>query len=123
MFPEAPKKIALYIKSMIMPEFGIKILAFEKNDIGKVLEKTGKASSEVIYIENGQKNSIRNLFCRWILCFISSRHLYRMPYSLHEKSGLVSIPFNPEKVMLFRKSLHFRRMLKSAPTGFLTEKC
>lgn len=34
---------------------------------------------------------------------ISSRHLYRMPYSLHEKSGLASIPFNPEKVLDFKK--------------------
>jgi len=34
---------------------------------------------------------------------ISSRHLYRMPYSLHEKSGLVSLPINPEKVMEFEK--------------------
>jgi DNA primase large subunit len=34
---------------------------------------------------------------------ISSRHLYRMPYSLHEKSGLVSRPFNPDKVLNFEK--------------------
>ena len=34
---------------------------------------------------------------------ISSRHMYRMPYSLHEKSGLVSLPFNPDKVMLFER--------------------
>ena len=30
---------------------------------------------------------------------ISSRHLYRMPYSLHEKSGLVSIPINPDEIL------------------------
>jgi DNA primase catalytic subunit len=34
---------------------------------------------------------------------ISSRHLYRMPYSLHEKSGLVSIPVNPETILDFKK--------------------
>ena len=34
---------------------------------------------------------------------ISSRHLYRMPYSLHEKSRLASRPFNPEKVLKFEK--------------------
>ena len=34
---------------------------------------------------------------------ISPRHLFRVPYSLHEKSGLVSMPFNPEKVLLFEK--------------------
>src|SRR3989344_7190915 len=36
---------------------------------------------------------------------ISSRHLYRMPYSLHEKSGLVSLPLDPDKVLEFEKSL------------------
>ena len=36
---------------------------------------------------------------------ISSRHLYRMPYSLHEKSGLVSLPIDPEKVMEFQKEM------------------
>ena len=34
---------------------------------------------------------------------ISSRHLYRMPYSLHEKSGLVSVPINPKNVLKFEK--------------------
>ena len=34
---------------------------------------------------------------------ISSRHLYRMPYSLHEKSGLVSIPIRAEDVLNFNK--------------------
>ncbi len=36
---------------------------------------------------------------------ISSRHLYRMPYSLHEKSGLVSLPIDPGKVLEFEKEM------------------
>lgn len=36
---------------------------------------------------------------------ISSRHLYRMPYSLHEKSGLVSVPINPDAVLQFEKEM------------------
>lgn len=36
---------------------------------------------------------------------ISSRHLYRMPYSLHEKSGLCSIPVAPEKILSFEKEM------------------
>jgi|TARA_Y100000310_G_scaffold340551_1_gene436692 hypothetical protein len=35
---------------------------------------------------------------------ISNRHLYRAPYSLHEKSGLASIPIDPDKVLEFTKS-------------------
>jgi hypothetical protein len=36
---------------------------------------------------------------------ISSRHLYRLVYSLHEKSGLVSIPFDPNKILHFSKEM------------------
>ncbi|MBN2111539.1 hypothetical protein JW707_00400 [Candidatus Woesearchaeota archaeon] len=36
---------------------------------------------------------------------IASRHLYRMPYSLHEKSGLASIPIDPENILKFEKSM------------------
>ncbi len=35
---------------------------------------------------------------------ISSRHLYRMPYSLHEKSGLASLPIEPNTILQFEKS-------------------
>lgn len=34
---------------------------------------------------------------------IAPRHLYRAPYSYHEKSGLVSVPIHPDKIMEFEK--------------------
>ena len=34
---------------------------------------------------------------------ISSRHMFRAPYSIHEKSGLVSIPIDPDKIDEFKK--------------------
>ncbi len=34
---------------------------------------------------------------------ISSRHMYRMPYSLHEKTGLVSVPFDIKHILKFDK--------------------
>lgn len=34
---------------------------------------------------------------------ISSRHMYRMPYSLHEKTGLVSVPFDIRHILKFEK--------------------
>ncbi|MCB1084411.1 MAG: hypothetical protein KDK61_08880, partial [Simkania sp.] len=34
---------------------------------------------------------------------IASRHLYRMPYSLHEKSGLISLPIGTEEILSFEK--------------------
>lgn len=34
---------------------------------------------------------------------LASRHLYRMAYSLHEKSGLASVPIGPDEILSFRK--------------------
>ena len=50
-----------------------------------------------------------NLFIDTLL--VSSRHLYRMAYSLHEKSGLVSMPIDPEKIIKFEKE-------QAKPDGF-----
>ncbi|MBN1646381.1 hypothetical protein JW868_05055 [Candidatus Woesearchaeota archaeon] len=35
---------------------------------------------------------------------IAPRHMYRMPYSLHEKSGLVSVPFSTKDILTFEKN-------------------
>jgi DNA-directed RNA polymerase subunit RPC12/RpoP len=53
---------------------------------------------------------------------ISSRHLYRMPYSLHEKSGLCSIPFNPQNVLKFEKKYAKAENLKVSSFRFLDRK-
>tara|TARA_Y100000310_G_scaffold206740_1_gene207172 strand:+ start:3450 stop:5039 length:1590 start_codon:yes stop_codon:yes gene_type:complete len=50
---------------------------------------------------------------------LSSRHLYRMPYSMHEKSGLVSIPVDVEKIMDFDKKQASPFNLKIPPFKFL----
>lgn len=50
---------------------------------------------------------------------ISSRHLYRMPYSLHEKSGLASRPFNPDKVLNFEKKFAEPSRIKVSKWRFL----
>ncbi|MGV8172016.1 MAG: DNA primase small subunit domain-containing protein [Candidatus Woesearchaeota archaeon] len=48
---------------------------------------------------------------------ISSRHMYRMPYSLHEKTGLVSVPFDIKHILKFDKSEGDRKNFK--PYKFL----
>lgn len=53
---------------------------------------------------------------------ISSRHLFRMPYSLHEKSGLVSIPFNPEKILAFEKKFAQPEIVKISKHIFVDRK-
>src|SRR3989344_586560 len=119
MFPDAPRKIALYIKHMILPEFGKSILELEKNDFGSILEKTGKKSSELLYEENKTKKFNPESILQMDTLLISPRHLYRMPYSMHEKSGLVSTPLNPEKVLLFRKEFALPKNVKISQYRFL----
>lgn len=53
---------------------------------------------------------------------ISSRHLYRGVYSFHEKSGLVSAPFNPEKIDKFKKKFCHPDNLKISKYRFLDRK-
>src|SRR3989338_1770233 len=50
---------------------------------------------------------------------ISSRHLFRMPYSLHEKSGLVSLPLNPDEVLNFKKEDADPKHIKISKFRFL----
>jgi len=50
---------------------------------------------------------------------ISSRHMYRMPYSLNEKSGLVSMPFNKDKILDFKKEYASMEKIKVSKHRFL----
>lgn len=46
---------------------------------------------------------------------ISSRHLYRMPYSLHEKTGMVSLPLDIKHILKFEKSEALPSKVKYSP--------
>ena len=110
LFPDAAKRIAYYIKENIKTELGKQILEFEKGAISNIKEKVNLSQEEVTRYEpneHGDKVAKLNVdhFLEIDTVLISSRHLYRMPYSLHEKSGLVSLPIDPEKVMEFQKEM------------------
>jgi len=107
-FPDAPRLIADYLADMIKEPLGKKIYEFEKKDIGRVIEKTGKTFDELVVEKRnklGEKHKILDAgaILKIDTVLISSRHLYRMPYSFHEKSGLVSIPISVEKILEFNK--------------------
>tara|TARA_Y100000310_G_scaffold238913_1_gene242455 strand:- start:1569 stop:2879 length:1311 start_codon:yes stop_codon:yes gene_type:complete len=74
LFPEGPRIITAYLIGMIEPH---------------MIKKFGDKVDEIFKVDTG---------------LISSRHMYRAPYSLHEKSGLVSIPIDKEEVLKFNKS-------------------
>ncbi|MDD5086231.1 MAG: hypothetical protein PHV16_00600 [Candidatus Nanoarchaeia archaeon] len=58
-----------------------------------------------------------NLFIDTLL--VSPRHLYRMNYSLHEKSGLASIPILPKKILEFKKQEAIPEKLRISKYKFL----
>jgi len=119
LFPDAPRKIALYIKEMIKKPLGEKIMESEKNNFNAIIEKTGKKANEITYYSNKSRALNAEPFLNIDTLLISSRHLYRMPYSLHEKSGLVSTPLNPEKVLLFRKEFAIPKNARISKHRFL----
>jgi len=97
LFPEAPRRIAAYLKEMTRKHLGSEIL--KKDDINTIVKKTGKTFTELV--PRGEFDPFKVLEIDTIL--ISSRHLYRMPYSFNEKSGLISVPIDPSKVLEFDK--------------------
>jgi len=110
LFPEAPKKIAFYIKENIKEELGKRILAYEGGDYNKIKEKVQLEDKDLLrtvineFGDHVTKLEVDN-FIEIDTILIASRHLFRMPYSLHEKFCLLSLPINPDDVLKFEKSM------------------
>ncbi len=103
LFPEAPRKIAAMINDLISKPVGHAIWKKEKGDINKIAQKTGISKEELLQQVHEEVAGTWKVletdptkFVGKILeidtILISPRHLYRMPYSLNEKSWLVSLP-------------------------------
>ncbi len=110
LFPEAPRKIAFYIKENIKAELGRRILAYENGDFSSVIRKVSLPAENITRYELsefGDKIPCLNAekFLEIDTILLASRHLYRMPYSLHEKSGLVSLPLDPDLVEEFTREM------------------
>lgn len=94
-FPEGPRLVAAYLKEMIKDHLAAKIL--EISSIEDIIKKSGKQSQELLI--DGLFNPFSILEIDTVL--ISSRHMFRMPYCFNEKSGLVSVPVDPNFVDKF----------------------
>src|SRR3989344_3947432 len=110
LFPEAPRKMAWYVKENIKEELRKRILALEKRNFSAIKEKVNLPEEEIIRYETtvlGDNIPKLNVgaFLEIDTVLLASRHLYRMPYSLHEKSGLVSLPLDPHLILEFKKEM------------------
>jgi hypothetical protein len=95
-FPQGPRLIAAYLKEMIKKDLAQRIL-----ELSTVKEIAAAAKKPVEnLLDNEMKfNPFSILDIDTVL--IASRHLYRMAYSLHERTGMASIVIKPEQIKAF----------------------
>jgi len=95
LFPETPRAIAAYLKVMIKNRLAEKLLNI--STLQEISKATGKKKEELM--EKNQFNPFSIIEIDTIL--ISSRHMYRAPYSINEKRGLVSISISIDELKNF----------------------
>lgn len=115
LFPDGPRKIAMYLQEMIRNQLSNRLL--EAETISQIMAKTKKKPEELMKQKRFDPFTLLSIDT----VLISSRHMYRMPYSFNEKSGLVSIPINPKKIMDFDKSMAMAEKV-SVENAFLPRK-
>ncbi|MFH0711047.1 MAG: hypothetical protein V1944_00550 [Candidatus Aenigmatarchaeota archaeon] len=94
-YPEILQKIVEYLKWYMKDELREEILATASP--AEIAEKIKKPVEYVISEEKFDPFKVV------ALDVFSSRHLFRLPYSLYEKSLLVSLPIRPESIDRFEK--------------------
>ncbi|MBU4241867.1 MAG: hypothetical protein KKA65_03540 [Nanoarchaeota archaeon] len=99
LFPDSLRIIASYIQDFIKDYLAAKLL--EKDSIDEIAKICNKTVEELK--KDGMFEPFTVIEIDTVL--ISNRHLFRAPYSLHEKSGLVSLPINPEELLNFQKEM------------------
>ena len=107
LFPDVAKKTVMFLLHELKNPISRIILDYEGGGI-KAIEKISNLykikKEELNYNEkNYEFNFMKVIDIDTIL--ITSRHLFRMPYSLNEKSGLVSIPVNKKHILDFERFL------------------
>ncbi len=95
LFPEAPRAIAAYLKETIKTRLSEKLL--DISTLQEIAKATGKKQEELI--EKNKFNPFSIIEIDTIL--ISNRHMYRAPYSINEKRGLVSVPISVNELKSF----------------------
>lgn len=114
LFPEAPRRIAYYLLDYMAKRYVVEqgdFLVFDKKyriSKQKLALAFGKdISSFVKELVLGDGTKVKQFDPLEVIevdtVLIAHRHLYRMPYSFHEKSGLVSVPIAKNGILKFAK--------------------
>jgi hypothetical protein len=92
-YPNILQKIIEYVKWYMRDQLKEEISAFASAE--EISKKIGKPAKEIE--ENGEINPFKIVS----MDIFGSRHLFRLPYTLHEKTLYVSLPIRPEDVSKF----------------------
>lgn len=95
LYPDALQKIIEYIKWYIKDQLREEILAID-NPMN-IAKRVNKNIDDIVGDEGIEPFKIISMDV------FGSRHLFRLPYSLHESSKLVSLPIKPEDIDKFEK--------------------
>jgi len=93
-YPEILQKIIEYLKWYVKDNLKESLLEIGPQEISK---RIGKSMEQ--FVENNEINPFKIM----TVDIFGSRHLFRLPYSLHEKTMLVSLPIKPENLEKFEK--------------------
>jgi len=108
LFPELPRIIAFYLNKMILDsasnEIRTKYELYTTQKLKDFAQKLDLKYEDLIIKKNNNMLDINvSKLISIDTILINSRHLCRMCYSMNEKSGLVSIPVDINKVMQFNR--------------------
>ncbi len=95
LYPSLFQTLIGYIKWYSRDSLKEKLLAF--NDAENLAKRIGKNLNEIV-----TENEL-DPFKIVSMDVFGSRHLFRLPYSLHESTQLVSLPIKPERLDKFQK--------------------
>lgn len=104
LFPQAPQKIAMYLMKELKGPISKAILEYS-GPVETIAKKYNLDVGDLIIDDDVSYNLNYIKLIEIDTILITSRHLFRMPYSLHEKSGLASIPVRNDSIMDFERFL------------------
>ena len=102
LFPNVAKKIAMYLMYQLRGEISRTILDLD-GGIDGISKKYDIPKEDLVNKDAGSHYFDFMKVIEIDTILITSRHLFRMPYSFNEKSGLVSIPLANNRIMDFSK--------------------
>ena len=95
LYPETLHKVVEYLKSYTAEQLREALLAFDTPQ--NIAQRVEKPLDDIVSKEGLDPFKIVSMD------LFGSRHLFRLPYSLNEKSLLVSLPIKPEELESFEK--------------------